>query len=262
MNKCFGGYDMRRYTNNTLSTVIFRVDFVKPINVEDDTLDKACMDIYPVMQREVMNEQTVTTNFNEKGEMSVERSVSTFTNKKYSNRQLTRYIKVSPKFVLTEVKDYVSYADTSATFAAVFEAIRKSNPNAVISRIGMRYINQVDLSAYKKTARKNYVKSSLFESAYDSAIENALQARTQHLVELVIDDYRVRCVTGLFNPDYPAAIKRNIVTLDFDAFIQGNVDSADVAAYLDKFHTSIQALYEESILSKQRDQMGLITDDQ
>lgn len=253
---------MRRYNNNTLATVIFRVDFVNPINIDDEALDKACLAIYPVLQREVMNEQTVTTNFNEKGEMSVERSVNSFTNKKYSNRQLTRYIKVSPKFVLTEVKDYVSYADTSATFASVFEAIRKSNPDAVISRIGMRYINQIDLTAYKKTARKNYVKSTLFESAYDGTIENATQARTQHLVELVIDDYRVRCVTGLFNPDYPATIKRNIVTLDYDAFIQGNVDSSDVSEYLDKFHNSIQVLYEESILTKQREQMGLIENDQ
>ena len=191
MNKHNGGYDMRRYNNNTLSTVIFRVDFVNPINVEDEALDKACMAIYPVMQREIVNEQTVTTNFNEKGEMSVERSVSATTNKKYSNRQLSRYVKVSPKFVLAEVKDYVSYADTSAAFSAVFDAIRQANPDAVISRIGMRYINHVDLTSYKKTARRSYVKAGLFESAYDGAIKTATQARTQHLVELVIDDYRV-----------------------------------------------------------------------
>ena len=252
---------MCRYGTNTLSTVIFRVDFVSPINVEDESIDKACMAIYPVVQNETVNEQTVTTNFNEKGEMSVERSVNSFISKKYSNRQLTRYIKVAPKFVLTEVKDYISYADINSTFTSVFEAIRSSNPDAVISRIGMRYINHIDLTAHKKAARKNYVKAALFESIYDGTIKNATQARTQHLVEFVIEDYRVRCVTGLFNPDYPASIKRNVVTLDFDAFIQGNADSHDVPSYLNKFHTSIQALYEYSILTKQREQMGLIKDE-
>ncbi len=249
---------MKQYKNNTLSTVIFRVDFVSPINVDDDGLDKACMSIYPVKQTETINEENVTTSFNEKGEMSIERNVVSFANKKYSDRQLMRYITVSPKYVLTEVTNYISYEDIRTTFISVFDAIRKANPDVVVSRIGMRYVNQIDLSSYKKTTRKSFVKQNLFESVYDDIIDDSLSARTQHLAEIIIDDYRVRCVTGLFNPDYPAAIKRNIVTLDFDAFIQGNVDSSDVASYLDKFHDSIQVLFEESILAKQREQMGMI----
>lgn len=258
INIIHGGLAMKQYKNNTLSTVIFRVDFVSPINVDDDGLDKACMSIYPVKQTETINEENVTTSFNEKGEMSIERNVVSFANKKYSDRQLMRYITVSPKYVLTEVTNYISYEDIRTTFISVFDAIRKANPDVVVSRIGMRYVNQIDLSSYKKTTRKSFVKQNLFESVYDDIIDDSLSARTQHLAEIIIDDYRVRCVTGLFNPDYPAAIKRNIVTLDFDAFIQGNVDSSDVANYLDKFHDSIQVLFEESILAKQREQMGRI----
>ncbi len=249
---------MSHYASNTLDTVIFRVDFVNPINVEDDALHRACLAIYPVSQNETVNEQSVQTSFNEKGEMIVNRSSTSYTSKKYSNRTLSRYITVSPRLVLTEVKDYISYDDTSKTFLSVFNAIRNANPDVTIARIGMRYINRVDLTAFKKTARKNYVKNVLFESAYDDVISGGDQARTQHLAELIIDDYRVRCITGLFNPDYPAAIKRSIVTLDFDAFIQGNVESADVQGYLDKFHDTIQKLYEASIFAKQRELMGVI----
>ena len=252
---------MNRY-NNTLTTVIFRVDFVDEINIEDDALDKACINIYPVVQNETVHEQTVTTSFNDKGEPQVERSKKTFLNKKYSNRQLTQYLKVSPKFILTEVKDYTSYLDTRNIFVDVFKAIQMTNPQMVVSRIGMRYINQIDLTPYKKTNRKNYIKTKLYESLFENIVEGSSLARTQHLTELAIEDYRVRCVTGFFNPDYPAIIKRNIVTLDFDAFIQGNVESDEVETYLDKFHHSIQSLYEESISAKQREQMGLINDEQ
>lgn len=261
MNMNIGGLDMRHYEKNTLATVIFRVDFINPIKIEDDTLHKACLAIYPVVQSQVVKEQTVTTNFNEKGEMNVTRDVNSYQNKKYSNRQLTRYITVSPKFVLSEVKDYTSYTEISATFSAIFEAIRSANPDAVISRIGMRYVNQIDLSSYKPSARKNYVKSGLFESVYDGVIADSAQARTQHLAEIVVDDFRIRCVTGLFNPDYPAVIKRNVVTMDFDAFIQGNVNSSEVTGYLDKFHGAIQQLFEASILAKQREQMGMTSDE-
>ncbi len=246
------------YKSNTLSTVIFRVDFFTPITVDDNTLNNACISIYPVVQEETVNEHNVQTSFNEKGEMSIERNTNTFVNKKYSNRQLSRSITVSPRFVFTEVKDYTNYQDTCKTFISVFDAIKNANPTATIARIGMRYINQIDLTNYKKTARKNYVKGALFESPFDGVIESAMQARTQHLVEFVIDDYRVRCVTGLFNPDYPAAIKRNIVTLDFDAYTQGGMTLEEVPSYLDKFHSSIEALYDASILSKQREIMGIV----
>ena len=252
---------MNRYENNALSTVIFRVDFVSPINIDDGNLDKSCMNIYPVMQTEVMNEHTVNTNIDEKGEMSIEREITSYTNKKFSDRQLMRYITISPKFVLTEIKNYTSYEDARDAFSSVFKVVISLNPEVVISRIGMRYINKIDLSTYKASSMKNYVKSNLFESTYNKAINDSSFARTQHLEELIIDDYRVRCVTGLFNPDYPAALKRNIVTLDFDAFIQGNVDSSMVESYLDKFHDSIETIFEYSILTKQREQMGIINDE-
>ena len=249
------------YKKNTLTTVIFRVDFLNPINVEDASLNKKCISIYPVVQEETVNENTVQTTVNEKGEMSIERNTNTFVNRKYSNRQLSRAITVSPRAVFTEIKDYSSYDEISKTFITVFDAIRNSNPDIEISRVGMRYINEIDVTNYKKTARKNYVKSQLFESPFDGILEKAAQARTQHLVELVIDDYRVRCVTGLFNPDYPAVIKRNVITLDFDAFIQGGMSSEEVHSYLDKFHSSIVSLYEASILTKQRDLMEIVDKD-
>jgi len=249
------------YLKNTLTTVIFRVDFSNSINVEDASLNKECISLYPVAQEETVSENAVQTTVNEKGEMIIERSTNKYVNKKYSNRLLSRSITVSPQAVIIEVKDYSSYNEISKTFITVFDAIRNSNPDVEISRIGMRYINEIDVTNYKKTARKNYVKSQLFESPFDGILEKAAQARTQHLVELVIDDYRVRCVTGLFNPDYPAAIKRNVITLDYDAFIQGGMSSEEVHSYLDKFHSSIVSLYEASILSKQRELMEIVDED-
>lgn len=163
-----------KFKNNTLSTVIFRIDFLNPITVDDATLNKACISIYPVVQEETVNEQNVQTSLNEKGEMSVERITNTFVNKKYSNRQLSRSITVSPRFVFTELKDYTNYEDTSKTFISVFDAIKNANPTATIARIGMRYINQVDLTNYKQSARKNYIKGALFESPFNGVIDTAV----------------------------------------------------------------------------------------
>ena len=104
------------------------------------------------------------------------------------------------------------------------------------------------------------MKTGLTNSAYEGVLDLAAPARIQHLVEFAIDDYRIRCITGLFIPDYPAVIRRNVVTLDFDAFINGNLEYTDASKYLDKFHSSIQTLYEGSIQERQRKLMEVVND--
>lgn len=252
---------MNKYRHNTLSTVIFRVDFVNTINTDNEPLHKKCISLYPLVQDENVTEESISTAIDEKGAATVERQINRYVNKRYSNRQLSRRIIVSPKFVLIELQDYSSYEDTKAAFMSVFTVLRETNPDVAISRIGMRYINQIDLSTVGKATRAKHIKPALINSPYEGEIENSLLARTQHLTEIIVDDFRVRCVTGYFNPDYPAAIKRYVATLDYDAFIQGNADAAEVDNYLDKFHDAIQSFYEASILQKQKESMGIVNDE-
>ena len=251
---------MLRYKNNTLSTVIFRVDFVKFINIENESLNKKCLSKYPIVQNENVVEQSISTVINEKGEMTVERNENNkkYVNRRYSNRQMTRRVTLSPKCIIIELQDYISYVDTKAAFMEIFTAVSEANSDVAIARIGMRYINQIDLSNIAKSTRAKYIKASLLSSPYEDVLDDSSLARTQHLTEIAVDDFRVRCVTGYFNPDYPAPIKRYVVTLDYDAFIQGNADASEVSGYLDKFHDAIQMLFENSILQKQKESMVVV----
>lgn len=249
---------MPRYKNNTLTTVIFRIDFGENIDTDKEELRKECLSLFPLVQNETITEQTIHTTINEKGEATVERQKNSYTNVTYSNRQMSRKVVVSPKFVLIELQDYTSYSDTKSVYMSVFSKVREANPDATIARIGMRYINQIDLSNIKKSTRERYIKAPLLGSPLENVVDGSQLSRTQHLTEIMVDDFRVRCVTGFFNPDFPAAIKRFIVTLDYDAFIQGNADVAEVDSYLDKFHAAIQSLFEQSILQKQKESMVII----
>ena len=249
---------MSRYEKNTLANVVFRVDFAENINTDNDKLKEKCQHHFPLIQTENVTEQTINTTIDEKGEANVQRVISKYVNVTYSNRQMNRKVVISPKFVTIELQDYISYEDTKDIYMGIFSVVREVNPNAIISRIGMRYINQIDLSIIKKSTRDKYIKGSLLNTPLENVIEGSMLSRTQHLMEIMIDDFRVRCVTGYFNPDFPAAIKRYVATLDYDAFIHGNADASDVDRYMDKFHDAIQSLFEQSIQTKQKESMIVI----
>ena len=94
---------MSHYKKNTLANVIFRIDFAEKNNIAEAKLDETCRELYPVIKIEKVNEQTVTTSIDEKGIANVEKVNSSYENKKYFNRQMTRCITVSPQYVLLEV---------------------------------------------------------------------------------------------------------------------------------------------------------------
>lgn len=251
---------MLHYEKNTLATVVFRVDFAEQINTDNEKIREKCQVDFPFIQSENVSEQTINTTIDEKGEANVERQINKYINVTYSNRQMNRKVVISPKFFTIELQDYISYEDTKSKYMSIFSIIREENPNVIIKRIGMRYINQIDLSVIKKSARDKYVRASLLNNPLENNIEGAKLSRTQNLMEIMIDDFRVRCVTGYFNPDFPAEIKRYVATLDYDAYIHGNADVTEVGQYLDKFHDAIQSLFEGSILTKQKECMGIINE--
>lgn len=250
-----GGIEMICYKENTLVNVIYRVDFQTAITVEGAELHEMCLAQNPVFQKEeVRNVQTQVT-IDDRGQIKQKNNEEIFTNRKYMNRQMNQTIQVSPKYMVIQMSAYESYDKTKELFCRVFREIMKNNENAVIQRIGMRYINEIDISAKGKRVRAGYVKPALYSNAFGNVINEEQQTRTQHLVEWVIDDFRIRAVTGFFNADYPSTIRRKIVTLDYDAYIDGGAETSEVESYLDKFHEKIQQLFEAAITDKQRAQM-------
>ena len=104
--------------------MIFRVDFTGTISIDDEKLHKKCLLIYPLVQDELIKEETINTEMDEKGGMSINRAVNQYVNKRYSNRQMTRRIIISPKFVLIELNDYLSYTDTKEAFMSAFSILQ------------------------------------------------------------------------------------------------------------------------------------------
>ena len=51
----------------------------------------------------------------------------------------------------------------------------------------------------------------------------------------------------MFNPDYPAPIKKKIYTLDFDMYVTKILNKTDIKETLDRFHEKVSEFFEDVI---------------
>jgi uncharacterized protein (TIGR04255 family) len=59
----------------------------------------------------------------------------------------------------------------------------------------------------------------------------------------------------MFNPDYPAPIKKKIYTLDFDMYATKILDKQDIEETLDRYHEKLKLSFEEVITDELRNIM-------
>ena len=60
----------------------------------------------------------------------------------------------------------------------------------------------------------------------------------------------------MFNPDYPASIKKKIYTLDYDMYVAKLLDKIDIGETIDRFHEEINRSFETIITDELRKIMG------
>ncbi|MFZ0034865.1 MAG: hypothetical protein WAK60_07750 [Sedimentisphaerales bacterium] len=56
----------------------------------------------------------------------------------------------------------------------------------------------------------------------------------------------------MFNPDYPAPIKKKIYTLDYDMYVTKLLGKTDIEQTLNRFHEKVNRSFEEVITDELR----------
>ena len=127
-------------------------------------------------------------------------------------------------------------------------------PDAVISRFGLRFINEIVLEEGPPTDWKGYIDPRLLASL-DFFPNHGELCRSFNITDLRYEDLQLKFQFGMHNPDYPAIIKRKTFILDLDAYYAGLQDRALVMKNVDEGHRRIQELFERSITDKLREKM-------
>ena len=241
------------YKNNFLKEVIVKIDLVSPIssiiNELDNEIIKKSLESFPIDEPKKGFTQEVSFS---PDELKTQRKE--FTEWNFFGRSREKLLRISPSSFFISVYDYLNFVDLRNDFLKIHDIFFKVHKDTQPSRLGLRYINQFDLE--KEISNpfewKKYINSDLL-GLFNFSVEDSKTSRIFHNLEFVFDEqFNLRFNFGLNNPDFPSPIKKKIFTLDYDAYYKGLLDIESIPDSLDKFHNSIQSLFEKNITDKMR----------
>jgi uncharacterized protein (TIGR04255 family) len=153
--------------------------------------------------------------------------------------------------IFVSYKKYNAFEDLKQDFLQTLLALFGSFPDVQVSRLGLRYINNIMLDNGTPFSWEDYLNENML-SIFKLAPDQKTLTRALSILEFNFNDFNVRYQFGMPNPDYPAQIKRKFFVIDLDAYYQGLLERDEVEANLTRFHDKIQTLFEQSITDKLR----------
>ena len=246
---------VRKYRSCFLKTVIVRLDFSYPVTKLTKTLPQRLKDIIPPLfpisePKEFIGKEFVVSKD------ATKEKILEGTKWFFHGLDRQKTLVVSRDNVNIEYKTYESYDVLKREFIPIVDALLASYDDLQGKRLGLRYINEIVLSEGDLLNWSNYIDGRLLTSLTFPEDPNQI-CRAFTNLEINHRDFIVRFQYGMFNPDYPASIRRKNFTLDYDAYYQGLQDTEDVKQNLDRFHDALQKEFERSITDELRNKMGV-----
>jgi uncharacterized protein (TIGR04255 family) len=243
-----------KYPHNFLKNVTARIDFGKnyyEISSDVPGAVKARMkEQFPFVQRK----KAIAEQMQVVSETEVKRSHVSENHWFHQAKDGSKTICLAPNFMWLDYKKYEEFADLKSTFSGVTESLFESLPDFDVSRFGLRYFNNIELTDPHLTDWDAYLDKNLL-SIFNLADDRTKISRAFHNLELNFGDMNLTFLYGMHNPDYPAPIKQKTFVLDFDAYILKSQDKDEVVSNLEVMHERIQSMFEKNITEQLREIM-------
>lgn len=244
-------YENVCYTAPFLKEAIVRIDFPAAVPRLSETLDtkiaKASLSKFPVSEPQKVHSQEFQFSGSEFSSKSREETQWIFHGK---NREKTLII--TPDAITQTARAYKSYEAFSSDFFHVVTALTSVESDIPVSRIGLRYVNVIDLPSGNPLEWSEYVHESMFGIIDLHKEMNKNVSRAFHILEYNFDSVNLKFQFGVVNPDYPSVVKRRQFVLDLDAYSQGAYELSEVKSIVEESHALIQKFFELSITDKTR----------
>lgn len=244
------------YIKNYIKDVIFRIDFPStPAKLENELmapLAKKILEKYPIFEkRDIVIKDLKISALEPFKETS-----SDLTEFVYQGQDRDKSFVLSNKYMYINHKSWssTSFDEIRNFFIEILEEIISSNPDLQVTRLGLRYINHIQLEDKNPLSWKVYLNKNLI-SGFDFIQEKSAISRLFNNLELNYGDMKIRFQYGMHNPDYPATIKKKLFILDYDAYCQSIQSPEEINRNLKLFNDKIKELFELSIKDGLRKKM-------
>lgn len=244
---------MAGYPSNFLKTVIIRADFTSPVPAINTSLPKNVTDMiskyFSIAEpRTFSGEITFTPT-------GIDKNEKTGTDWFFFGKQREKELAITINAMFIKLKIYKSYEDLKEQFQNISEMLFTAFPDIQIRRVGLRYVNHIELSGQNPFEWKIYINKNLL-SIFNIEEDKKKIIRALSTIETTHNDsFRLRFNYGMHNPDYPAIIKKKVFLLDFDAFSEGFFNKDEMIRNIDIFHEEIERKFEFSITNNLRKKM-------
>jgi uncharacterized protein (TIGR04255 family) len=246
------------YRKPFLKKVIVRIDLATPLEslkkAIHPQLTKNILASFPISEpkKAVIKQFQISPQHKESNEITSEEKYWFYHSK---NREKT--ICLAQNFVFVEYNQYKSYEELQEDFLSIVHLLVSLYDAFQISRLGLRYINHIELNEKDFFNWKKYLKPKLL---YNLSLpkERCEIIRVFNNFTISDGDMILQFRYGMHNPDFPAFIKKKLFILDLDAFQEGLIDVDYIENGIDKYHDAIEKQFEDSITDNLRRKMGIV----
>lgn len=237
------------YNNSFLKDVIFRVDFPTPLkNITESVsadLARAILKSFPISEPQTIRSQDIKIN-----EDNVTTSSEEIKKWVYHGTEREKSLILDYQSVTMSIQRYNSYEAALSEFKFILDTIFQENKGLFSSRIGVRYINSIELDKGNPLEWNEYIDENILGVLGFHFTENI--SRVFHILEYNFDGQSLKCQFGMPNSDYPAVIKKKQFVLDLDSYFSGVFELKDTYESIESCHQKIQEFFEKSITDKTR----------
>ncbi|MCC9607341.1 TIGR04255 family protein [Blastopirellula sp. JC732] len=247
-----------KYKKDYLVKVIARIDFAEPLGLQKEGPTRDVVATFkkkfPIPELKISTQKEIGVGLNQE----ILEKTSEIREWEFSSKSRHQKIAISEKSFVFSCKKYNKYSSLRADFLKMADAIFAAYPEAKVKRLGLRYVDHIDLDEPHPTKWEKYLHKDLL-TIFNLADEPRLISRAFHVLEIQHDDEtRLRFQYGMANPDFPARIKRKVFVLDIDVFSTLLLEPNEIPAHLDLFHHRTKAAFEQVITDELRKKMEVV----
>ena len=234
-----------KYKKNFLTKVVFRIDFnqikLGQLKYFSEKIEKR----FPINEEEKGEEGVIDFDFKTKKVKQISSPVSTWV---FYNKTRIKKIKVHPRFLLLE---YNKYKDSTELLKDIkyIENFIHDFKIKTINKMGLRYVNEIELSGHDFLSWKKYINNKLIGSLSFATNNKKKLARFMSLIILKEEFGDINFNYGLWNSNYPNEINERKFILDFDGRSRFplDVDNLKLGDLVKEYNEQIENLFEDVI---------------
>lgn len=250
-------YENVKYSKDYLQEVVVRVDFLSPLeknkNKVMSKLNREIIKIFSIPEtKELVNNLLSVNVIN--GKPKQECKSEKYNDFHYSSQDGQRLLTLNKYSLSISHFKYGLFETFKSEFIQIMQELFKYE-EVQIKRMGLRYINNINIDEPEPTNWKTYIDNNLI-SVFEFYNEPKYISRAFNIIELMYEQFKLRFQYGMYNPDYPAPIAQKLFVLDYDAYHEGLIENmTEIQDTLELFHNEIQKLFEKSITTELRNKM-------